>query len=302
MSQNIEAKRDRFPTFRQWRRSFPRWLRSLPISLVKRTRAWWKRNFRRLAFACLFLVALWTGANIYATFALNRELNAIKQRGEPLTLAQLNPRIADADNALPLYSRAFAQLKYKGDENLLMQGTSKDYPRKPSNREIVSAREKVFERNRNVTTLLFQAAQITHFQLPPEPLQETKKKSIFDMNERQKLLSHQREFARFMGAQAEYEAKRGNTKAALRCITTIYRMSDQIAQEPNLIAMLVAIACEQIGHSYLARVLDVSPLPVSDAQKIALQLPHSNLDSAYNRALQYERIFMLRYYSDSRYW
>ena len=125
MSQTDDVTKERFPTFRRWFAPFGK----LPFL----SRAWWKRNARRVVFAGLFLVFAWTAANIYATVMLNRELNAIKQRGEPLTMADLAPpAVPDKENAALVYKSAADLLKKLGltddDEQKMLEGYLRDNP------------------------------------------------------------------------------------------------------------------------------------------------------------------------------
>jgi hypothetical protein len=57
--------------------------------MPRRVLSWFWRNKRRFAFALLTLAALWVATNVYASFALNREMNAIRERGEPLSFTEL---------------------------------------------------------------------------------------------------------------------------------------------------------------------------------------------------------------------
>ena len=287
MSQNNSVTNHRFPTFRRWLAR----LGKLPFL----SRAWWKRNSQRVAFFGLFLVALWTTANIYATFALNHELNAIKQRGEPLTLAALKPRISDDENAAIVYQKAFKLLRYKEHENSAMLGFDRDQKPLTSQQKFV-ARERIFSRNRATTQLIFQAVQMPKYQVNidfsrPENMEKAFKSFLYV-----------REFARFMGAQAEHEANRGNRAQAFRCVAAVYRMTDQVAQEQVVIQMLVGIAMEHIGHAALARVLDVAPLSSNEARNIALQLPHNKWDQTLRRAVWNGRIAAMKTFQSPDWW
>ena len=288
MSQTNDVKTPaHFPTFRRW---FAR-LGKLPFL----SRAWWKRNARRLAFVGLFVVALWTTANIYATFALNRELNAIKQRGEPLTLAALEPKIPDNENAATVYQKAFKLLRYEEHENSAMLGFDRNQKPLTSQQKFI-ARERIFSHNRATTQLIFQAVKMPKYQVDIDFSSSENIEKAF------KSFSYVREFARFMGAQAEHEANRGNRAQAFRCVAAVYRMTDQVAQEPVVMQMLVGIAMEHIGHAALARVLDVAPLSSNEAQNAAAQLPRSNWDQVLQRAIWNDRAETLKDFQDSSRW
>ncbi len=292
--QNETTQRDRFPTFRRLLRFAWKFLTRLPFV----SRAWWKRNYRRLAAICLVFAAVWTATNIYATILLNRELAAIRQRGEPLTMAELAPPpVPDAQNAAILYAKAAAQLKYEvGDDSHLLGYYAGTMTKMPP-QVVFANRKRIFERNHNVTRLLLQAAEMTNFRA----LRSSEKIDGKDYS-LPKPYIHMRKFARFMGAQAEYQAQIGNRAQALECVNAVYRISDHIAQEPNVNFLTLTMPVECIGHAALARVLDIEYISPEEAEKFNLALPDGNLDAGFQHALFAERIFGLSFFNDPERW
>ncbi|MCJ7751875.1 MAG: hypothetical protein MUQ65_12400, partial [Armatimonadetes bacterium] len=71
--------------------------------LFRHTLRWW--------VIVLVLLAAWLIATVITQRAIDTELAAIEARGEPLTLAELAPRIAPGVlNAAPVYESAFSAI------------------------------------------------------------------------------------------------------------------------------------------------------------------------------------------------
>ncbi len=292
MSQTNDVKTPaHFPTFRRW---FAR-LGKLPFAAY----SWFKRNARRMAFACLFLVALWTAANIYATFALNRELAAIKQRGEPLTWAELKSSpVPDSENAALLYEQARKKMNFSVEDDWLLsmpnQTTMAGEKLTPD--QVDEIRAKVVRQNGHIFQLLLEAARLKKYDSRPI----LTKTSMSDDENSAGLIYAMRKLARLMSARAIYSAQRGNTEQAFQSVAAIYRMSEQVSQKPITIPMLVGIAIENSGHETLARVLDVISLSPAQAQNFESQFPRSDWRKTFQRAMQGERIYLLPFYTEGK--
>ncbi len=268
-----------FPTFRRLLGRFGRW----PFM----SRAWWKRNKRRMAWLCLVLVAIWTATNIYASVLLNRELEAIRQRGEPLTLAELAPPpVPDAQNAAVLYKHAEVLLEKLGltsDEEMQMMGRGAQ----TTPQQLSSVRRPLLQKYRPGVELIRQASRLSLCRFP-RPWQTRPAFTILFPE-----LAYLRKFARLMSASAIQEAQDGQTTQAIEDVGTIYRISEHANSDPILIAFLVSTAVEQIGHNALAQVFEYSNLTPSQKSQVEAILPRVDKEQQLGRALRGERAFGL---------
>ena len=276
------TQRGNFPTFRRLLGRLGR----LPFL----SRAWWKRNKRRVAAACLILATIWTATDVYATVLLNRELEAIRQRGEPLTMAELAPPpVPDAQNAAVLYKRAEEMLKklhLTKDEVYLLDGddlkTGKLMP--PS--QLSVRRRLVLQKCRPALELIHQASRLPSCRFPTN-WQEPAFTILFPY------LAHLRRFARILTANATQAAYNGKTSQAINDVGAIYRISEHANSDPILISLLVSIAIENMGHNALAQVFEYSNLTLAQKREVEAILPRADKEKQFVHALQGERAFGL---------
>ncbi|HVF85529.1 MAG TPA: hypothetical protein VM821_06085 [Abditibacteriaceae bacterium] len=280
------APRGRFPTFRRLARGLLGRLGRLPFL----SRAWWKRNKRRVAAACLTFAAIWTATNIYASVLLNRELEAIRKRGEPLTMAELAPPpIPDAQNAAILYRRADATLKKLGltqEEEIQMMGQDPKTNAALSAPQLSATRRGLLQKYRPAIELIRQASRLSSCRFPTQ-WQKPAFAILFPD------LPSLRQFARLMSASATQQAQDGKTAQAVEDVGAIYRISEHAASDPIVISLLVSNAIENIGHDALAQVFKYSNLTPAQKSSVETILPRVDKEQQLARALQGERAFGL---------
>lgn len=280
------TQRGNFPTFRRLLGRLSARLGRLPFL----SRAWWKRNKRRVAVTCLVLAALWTATNIYASTLLNRELEAIRQRGEPLTMAELAPpAVPDAQNAAILYKRAETTLEKLGlttDEEIQMMGQDPKTNMVMSAPQLSATRRGLLQKYRPAIALIRQGAALPSCRFPTK-WQEPAFTILFPD------LAYLRKFARLMSASAVQEAQDGQTAQAIEDVGAIYRMSEHAASDPILISLLVSIAIENIGHNALAQVFEYSNFTPAQKRQVEAILPRTDKEKQLAYALQGERAFGL---------
>lgn len=280
------TQRGNFPTFRRLLGRLSARLARLPFL----SRAWWKRNKRRVAAACLILAAIWTATDVYATVLLNRELEAIRQRGEPLTMAELAPPpVPDKDNAAVLYQRAEATLEKIGltqDEEIQMMGQDPKTNAVMSAPQLSAARRRLLQKYRPAIELIRQASRLSSCVFPRnwnQPAFEILFPEYAPL----------RKFARLMSASAIQEAQDGQTAQAIEDVGVIYRISEHVNSDPILISLLVSIAIENVGHNALAQVFEYSNLTSAQKSEVEAILPRSDREQDLARALRGERAFGL---------
>ncbi len=286
-------QRESFPTFRRWARlDFPTlrrlWRFSWKIAtrLPFVSRAWWKRNGRRLAATCLALAAIWTATNIYATILLNRELEAIRQRGEPLTMAELAPPpVPDNQNAALAYERAYKTLKklpwtggMEWNPTTIHGGLKK--PLSPQQVSLI--RRCVLQQCRPAIEMTRQASRLPLYR---SSMNWSQSATTLEFTQ----LAPLRELARLMNAAAIQEAQDGQTEQAIADVGVIYYLGEHIASDPVLVPLLVSVAINNMGHDALAQVFEYSKLTA--AQQIAVEaiFPRLDQEENYARAMRGER-------------
>ena len=288
-AQAVVARRDSFPTFRRLLGRF----RFLPLGqlrrLPRRVANWFWRNKRRFAMAALTSVALWVATNIYAGVLLNRELEAIKQRGEPLTMVEMVPPIPDAKNAAILYQRADLLLKKLGldkkEESRIEEWDAED-GKTAASPEVVLMRCQLLQKYRPALEIIRQASRLPLCRFP------NRWENL--MQVRFTALPILRQYSRLMRASAIQEAHDGHTEQAIEDLGVIYRMSNHAADDPLLVASLTKIHCEGIGHNTLAAILRDSRLTSTQKNRIEAVLPRSSLKQNFARAYLGERTTMTR--------
>jgi hypothetical protein len=269
------SRKENFPTFSRLLSRFKR----MPRSVL----GWFFRNRRRFAVALLIFAALWVATNIYASFVLNREMNAIRQRGEPLTVAELAPPpIPDTENAALLYRRA-ASFKMTNDEKLQLEGLNPRSNQPLSPQEAATIRRRLLQKNEDVIELVRRASRLPACHFPHDWNQ-----SVFGFDFPD--LAAMRQFARVFRASALQKAMDGQMDGAIEDVGVIFRMSEHMTSDPILITYLVSYSTEAIS---LASLSEIMSYPMTEVQRARIRraLPRASIEQSFQRALRGERAF-----------
>lgn len=267
---NVERAGETLPTFRAAGRKLKRGVSAL-----------WSGR-RVLMWLVLLAVVCHVSFNIWATVLLNRELAAIRQRGEPLTLTEMIPTVPDAQNAAPLYAKADAVLK-------LPQEISRSFSGYGGSRRRFDAAtmRPILTQSQEAITLTRHAAAMPACRFPVK------------WDEPDKLvLAHyatMRRLAILLQYQAVQEAREGNMAAALADVHAIFHMSRHLSVEPVLLGVIQARAIESTGYAGLAEILDIAPITAQQAVAVKSALPTTNWAAAVHRGKQGERAYGLYY-------
>lgn len=237
----------------------------------------WRRTGRGVLWCLAVGVAAFCLTSLVASWQLNRELAAVVRRGEPLRLGKLvPPPLPELQNAAPIYLRAAEALMLTKSEEEGLRSTTNTLPTAD-----------VLTKNQTAIRLARQAAEIPGCRFPVD-YDATNLAGI--------LLPHlvkMRQLAYIMRAQAMWDARAGQTDAALRDVAALFRMSEHLAPEPMLLSGLTAVAIERMGYKTLAHVLDEVKLSPARAREFALRLPHTDWTAALHHDLLAERCFGL---------
>lgn len=206
-------------------------------------------------------VALWDGI---ATARLDARVKAMREAGEPTTLAELRtlyPEPPKGQNAAPFFEAAFKLMTEQGEQ-------AAD-PRVPivGNAELPPVDQDVPK-----AMLDDIAAYLKAQDAVLKPLRQAAALDAckFDLNFDDGIamllphLSHLRGGARLFALEAVSRTERGETEAAAESIVNALRMGRAVRAEPVLISALVRIACDAIAAQHAERWVARS-IPSADA-------------------------------------
>ncbi len=232
-------------------------------------RARLKETFYYLVEGIVFIVIACGGLNIYTSFLLNREINSIRQNGQPITIAATHPpSIPKSQNAAPLYQRAVAVMKFKPsiDCNDL------------SDKEINA----ILGDNVQTLNLVRQATDKPQCRFT---LIRDENKLLVPSVKLKKL----RDLARLLALQSRSETQAGNKTAALQDVRRQFIMARHVANEPLLLCGLMARSIDNTANRTLAKVLLHVSLTRSEAHAFEASLPQIDWAPYLHRILLAER-------------
>ncbi|NQT54062.1 hypothetical protein HQ576_18550, partial [bacterium] len=188
-----------------------------------------------------------------ATFQINRRVRAMRQAGEPTTLAELAaayPEPPEGQNAAPILQKAFDLMEKLGDDGehplLPIVGNAKlpaiDQPIPPAMRAAIQA---YLKDHAEVLELLHQAAEKEGCKFPIN----------FEDGVGMQLphLSKIRGAARLLALEAIERTEAGKADEAADSLVAALRLGRALAKEPVLISALVRVACDAIAVGQIER-------------------------------------------------
>lgn len=250
-----------------------------PEKIEKRRRLW--RKFRRGALWSLAIgFVLHSALNIYASTLLNRELAAIRQRGEPLQFSELAPpAVPDAQNAALLYARASKLLKFTTPERVAMGDRQRG--RSPENQKII---QEALLKNQVALDLARRGGLMPKCRFPLDYQTSNSLALTFPY------YAQMRELARLLNAAAKIEARKGDRAAAFRDVRAIFGMAQHLSDEPVLLGFLVSKAIGSVANNALAEVLNGVPLSALEASALENSLPKTDWNRAFTHCLMGDRV------------
>ncbi|MCW3055702.1 MAG: hypothetical protein JWN14_4872, partial [Chthonomonadales bacterium] len=247
-----------------------------PRPLTKRAR--FRRRAGRLLQGCLLVgIGTYYAANLTASWQLHNALSAAEERGEPLQFSKVVPPfIPESRNAAPVYLHAADALvltNTEGEELRVSSGTQ-------VNADLLAKNQAAIE-------LARQAAALPECRFPLHYDAENLAGILLPH------LAKVRRLAEIVSAQAQSEARAGQTDAALDDVAVIFRMSEHLTPEPILISCMTAIAIERLGDTTLAHVLQNVTLSPAQAHAFSRRLSHTDWTAVLRQDLKGERCFGL---------
>ena len=247
-----------------------------PRPLTRRARFW--RRAGRILQGCLLAgIGTYYAANLTASWQLHNALADVEQRGEPLQFSKVVPGfIPESRNAAPVYLHAADALVLTDTEREEL-GVSGD----------TQGNADLLAKNRTAIELTRQAAALPECRFPIHYDQENLAGILLPH------LGKVRRLAEIVSAQAQSEARAGQTEAALDDVAVIFRMSEHLTPEPILISCMTAVAIERLGDTTLAHVLQNVKLSPAQAHAFSLRLSHTDWSAVVRQDLKGERCFGL---------
>ncbi len=261
----------------------------------------WRDIKWELALILFFLVALPAGLWFYRDYTLGKrleaELAALKAAGMPVSLAEAAPKpVPDDENAAVLYQQVFRVDFSSGGSNCLLPNFSSEqdglvwrFVDEPS-----------AEGEKFLRTLFSDVQTQQSLQILREASQRPH--SVFPARWDQSSVTRFphygrfRQAARVMVARAALSAHDGDVEEALAWHKVIFRMSAHVAEEPALIAPLVAIAMQGIGVRGLRRLLSEAAIDPEATNAFEQCLRKVDMNAAFSHAMAGERAMGLDYF------
>ncbi len=264
------------PEILEKRRNFRRKLVRAPGRL-------WRRTRRGLAWTLVVAFVAHCALNIYASVLLNRELAAIRQKGEPLKLSEMAPlAVPDAQNAALVYAQATKSLRFSAAEKTAFRTSERS--RTPQMKRDIEA---ALGKNQKALDLTRRAASMPQCRFPNDYSTDN------PLTLRFPYFVEMHELARLIAAQAKVEAKNRDTSGALRDVRALFGMSSHLSNGTTLIGFLVALSVETIAEQTLAQVLENGPLTSTQAHAFRDSLAATDWNRVFQNGLLGERTFSL---------
>jgi hypothetical protein len=252
-----------------------------------------------LAVLVVLGLATYFVTNVTAGRELERELSLIRQRGEPLTLAEAAPApVPDDQNAALVYERAFQHLPRledgpMGQGRREQQLTRQDekvlgdfFSAKPEVRSSVTMAQirQTLAGTEDALALARQAAAMPGCRFPVD--WEAGAGALFPHYPKLRSL------ARLLAAHAVVSAQDGRSGEAVADLEAVVGLAHHCG-EPVLIGQLIQYACLSVGCEALRQVLEGGSLDEEQARHLAQTLAQVDLYGPLERALMTERTFGL---------
>jgi hypothetical protein len=255
------------------------------VSRGRRFARWlWRvlRWFCRFWLIVLVLLAiLWTVFTARTGRELEAELNAIRERGEPLTSAEIAPEVPQGEkNAAQIYQTAFDFLTL-GDFDVEHGQADVDFGREVIDQQSTSIR------------LLIEAGETPYCAWPID-YNAPAYSLVFPH------FAQMRSAARLLSMDSYVLAAEGDHDEALRSSGAIFGIAEHAKTEPTLIGVLVGYAMQGIGAMALEESLSLGDPSPAACRRLFDQLNSVDQRTSMRRALMGERAMGLQLFEDIR--
>ena len=259
-----------------------------PQERVPRARRFARWLWRVFKWSCRFwlivlalLVILWAVMTARTGRELEAELNAIRDRGEPLTLAELVPEVPPGEkNAALIYQTAFDFLTW-GDFDFDHGRADVDFGREVIDQQSTSIR------------LLIEAAETPHCAWPIDYNAPAYNLTFPHFGE-------MRTFARLLTLNSMVLTAEGDYEGALRSSGAIFGIAEHAMADPILIGPLVGYAIQGMGTMALEESLSLGQPSRAACRQLFDQLNSVDRTTPMRRALMGERASGIQFFEEVR--
>ncbi len=234
-----------------------------------------------------------------------RELAAIRARGEPVTLEELDawyPKVPDAENGALVLTQALARLPPRRHDEHYVTNDAEDvarlYERSETAKRLTEADAETVrilsERHDKTLSLLRNAVRLKSSRFP-----------VHLTNGSNILLPHLaplKTSSKLLALVAMHEARTGNHAKATDALDTALLISDSLKLEPTLISQLVRMACLNMACGALAPCLSQTEFSSDELQRLSATIGNQLNRPGHARALPGERVIGLDVFRYTQNW
>ncbi len=217
---------------------------------------------------------------------VKRELERLRQAGEPTRLADLLPPIPPLQDGTPFYQVAIQQLEAVNLPQPVWDNLYNFISRQPTQPVNFAEVEKALKTVEPALAMLRRALTYPHMRLTKWNVDNPA--SVMFPH-----FSRLREFARLLSAEALWRKRKGDWDGAVESCVAALRLTRRMGDEPCLINFLVQGAIFAISMDTAQRVLeDADPSPQA-YQALLRELRAWDIDRDFVRVLQMERVWLI---------
>lgn len=253
-----------------------------------------------LVVVCLVL-AIYTVLRVVSPFIntsgkINAEIAKIREKGEPVTLSQLEPPpVPDNENAAIIYEKAFQLIKTpQGKKDFEIIGEFISLENGKRDAKLWAQAKDAVNRNKEIISLIKEAQKRPKCRFPVD----WSKGWCAEYPHLAKL----RDLARYLSADILIKAKNGNMDDVVNSLLLQIRLSESVKDEHCLIPLFVRIAIDKIMSRSVYESLSYGNLNEAQAEKLYIAISKFEYNSALIKALYGERVFgisMFQYVSQN---
>lgn len=221
---------------------------------------------------------------------LNRELELLRQSGEPVTLADLLPPVPPNEDGTPFYRLAIAQLETakKRLSRTVWDSVYEFISRQPSKPVRLSDVQLALQAAQPALKTLRQALKYPHMRLTNWN-EENPWSTLFPH-----FLSF-REFARLLLAEGLWRKRQGDIDGAVESHLTMLKLVQRISDEPTFIGFLLQASIFSTSLNGLQQILEDADPSSQTYRAVIEELRSWDIDKSFVRALQAERVVFIAF-------
>ncbi len=261
----------------------------------------WRKLKWEIRFAVFLFIVLPLGLYLWRDYQLGRqlqaEIDAIRRRGEPLTLLEAAPKpVPDDQNAAVLYQQVFHATFSPAHSNRIFpefneteQQILDTFRDRPNSTDAEWLRQKLAEPGRVTALPTLREASLRPDSVFPIPWE--KGPDVY--------FPHYADFrasAHLMVQRANLAAYDGDLAEALSWHAAIMRMSRHPLDDPLLIGQVLAVGLQTVAFHSLKQTLRAAEVPSGAADELDTALAALDMRASLKRAMAAERAFGIEWF------